>query len=283
VIKQSFYVRNFPVAYIKNRYKKLFGVIPNLENPITFSEKIQWLKLNYRDKLMVQCADKILVRDFVKRKIGDGFLNDLLFVYDGTDDIDFSALPNEFVFKPNNSSGRIIICKDKSIFNKTEAIKIMKKWEKENLFYLTGEWIYKDIPYKLICEKFLEDNITDYKLYFAYEEFIATQVISDRHNQFFIDFYDENWNLLDIRRHDHPNSKSPMKKPQNYDVMIEKGSILAKSFPFSRIDFYNINGKIYLGEISFFPNNGFIKYMNSEMDRFFADRIRLPSTKEKTV
>jgi len=149
--RQSFYVRYFPLAFIRSKYRKLFGEYPNLENPVTFSEKIQWLKLNYRDPLMVKCADKIMVREYVKEKIGAGFLNDLLFVYDSAKEIDFDALPNQFVFKPNNSSGRVIICKDKSTFDQSKAIKTMKKWERENLFYITGEWIYRDIPYKLIC------------------------------------------------------------------------------------------------------------------------------------
>ncbi|HHX66898.1 MAG TPA: glycosyl transferase, partial [Gallicola sp.] len=190
--KQSFYVRHFPMAFIRNKYKKLFGVFPNLDKPVTFSEKIQWLKLNYRNSLMVQCADKVLVREYVKGKIGNRFLNDLLYVYNNVDEVEFSILPDQFVFKPNNSSGRVIICKDKSKFNQKKAVKIMKKWENENLFFYTGEWIYKDIPYRLICEKFLADNITDYKMYFVYDKFIATQVISDRQNGFYVDYFDEN-------------------------------------------------------------------------------------------
>ena len=204
-----------------------------------------------------------------------------MFVYDSVDEVDFSKLPEKFVFKPNNSSGRIVICNDKKQFDESKAIKTMKKWENENLFYRTGEWIYKDIPYKLICEEYLGDNLIDYKLYFAYDRFITTQVISDRHNGFYVNHYDENWNLLDIERADRPKSKNPLQKPQGYDVMIEKGSILAKEFPFSRIDFYYVNGKVYLGEISFFPNNGFIKFKDKKMDHYISDKIILPVTQKK--
>jgi len=275
-VKQSFFVQHFPVSFIRNEYKKLFGEYPNLDNPITFSEKILWLKLNYRNDLMVQCADKVNVREYVANKIGINFLNEFIFVYNSVEEVDFSVLPNQFVFKPNNSSGRILICKDKERLDIRKSKRIMKRWENENLYKITGEWIYKDIPYKLICEKFLGANITDYKMYFTYGEFIATQVITDRKKGFFVDYFDDKWNHLDIERFDHQNYPDKIKKPINYDIMLEKGSLLSKEFPFSRIDFYNIDGRIYFGEISFFPNNGFVRYKNMKMDRFFAERIIIP-------
>ena len=276
VFRNSLYIRYLPKTFIIREHKKLYKEKIDIDTPVLLSEKIQWLKLYYRDPLMVTCADKLLVRDYVKSKIGEEYLNDLLFTYDSVNDVDFSILPNQFVFKPNNSSGRVIICKDKLSFDESAAKQKMKKWEKENLYYITGEWIYKDLQYKLICEKFLEDNITDYKMYFTYDQFIATQVISERRNGFFIDYYDEKWNHLDIKRIDHNNNSNLSHKPLNYETMIEKGRILAAVFPFSRIDFYNLDGRIYLGEVSFFPNNGFIKFINTEMDNYFANKIVLP-------
>lgn len=274
--KQSYFVQHFPVKFIRNKYRELFGVYPNLDNPTTFSEKIQWLKLNYRNNLMVQCADKVMVRDYVANKIGINLLNEFICVYNNVEEVDFSALPNQFVFKPNNSSGRIIICEDKEILDIQKAKKIIKKWEKDNLYKVTGEWIYNDIPYKLICEKFLGSNITDYKMYFTNGGFIATQVITDRKMGFFVDYFDDRWNHLDIERFDHKNNPNTIEKPINYDVMLEKGSLLSEEFPFARIDFYNLDGRVYLGEISFFPNNGFVKYKNTKMDSYFAERIVIP-------
>lgn len=275
-VKQRFYVRFFPLRFIRSRYKKLFGKNPDLENPVTFSEKIQWLKLNYRDALMMQCADKVLVREYVKREIGESFLTHLFMTFNKPEEINFSILPNQFVLKPNNSSGRIIICKDKYTFNQEKAIRMLKKWERENLFFITGEWIYKDIPFRIICEEFLGDNLTDYKLYFSYDQFIATQVISDRQNGFYMDYYDDKWNKLNICRIGRSNNPLPTQKPLGYESMLRAGSILAKKFPFSRIDFYSISGEVYFGEISFFPNNGFVRFVNDKMDCYFADKIQIP-------
>jgi hypothetical protein len=255
-------------------------VFPNLDSPHTFSEKIQWLKLNYRNELMVQCADKFKVREYVESKIGSEYLNEIYGVYDSIDEVDFNELPNQFVLKPNNSSGRIIICKDKAHIDIKKVIRKAKSWEKENLFYITGEWIYKDIPYKLICEHLLEDNIKDYKFFFSNGNYIVTKLISNRHNGFFMDYFDENWNKLEIERDDRANSPQIHTVPNQYDEMLKKAAILAEPFPFSRIDFYYIDDRIIFGEVSFFPNNGFVKFKSPKMDEYISKRIQLPLKRE---
>ena len=142
---------------------------------------------------------------------------------------------------------------------------------------MTGEWVYEKIPYKLICEEFLEDGITDYKMYFADGKFICTQVIAGRsagHKQ--LGYFDENWNLLNIKRYGLDKLQQPIEKPKRYEEMLEIATKLARDFIFIRVDLYYVNDKVYFGELSFYPNNGFVRYETEEMDKFFASRVHLP-------
>jgi len=281
LLRKKFLIKHFPRYYIIKEYRKRLGKTPDLENPKDFSEKIQWLKLNYRDDLIVTCSDKFAVREYVKQKLGADLCVPLIGVYDKPEEIDFNILPQSFVLKPNNSSGRVLICKDKAHLSIKKAKKTLNKWQKENLSSLTGEWVYEKSPFKIIAEQFLQENITDYKLYFAKDTFIATQVISDRLNNFYIDYFDEKWCDLGILRNKNKNNPMPTEKPKAYEKMIEVGKILCAPFPFSRLDFYEVSEKIYVGEISFFPNNGFVSFKTSEMDKIISEKIDIQSLKEK--
>lgn len=264
--------------YIKKRYKMLFGEDIDFQNPVTFAEKIQWLKRNDRDERIVNFADKYLVREHVQKTVGEEYLIPLVDVWDKADDLVFDNLPNAFVLKPNNSSGRVFICKNKAEVDKKKMMRTIRKWEKENLTKITGEWEYEKIPYKLICEEFLEDKITDYKMYFADGVFICTQVIAGRadgHKQF--GYFDGQWNLLNIKRYGIEALQRPIEKPEKYEEMVAVATKLAQNFTFIRVDLYCVKGKIYFGELSFYPNNGFVRYENEEMDRFFASKIHLPN------
>ena len=265
-------------AYISFRYKKLFGKKINLKEPQTFAEKIQWMKLYDHDERLVICADKYLVRDLIKEKIGEEYLIPMPFVWDSWKQIDFSSLPDKFVLKPNNSSGRVLICKDKSKLDINSAIKEIKKWEKENLTKRTGEWVYEKIPFKIVCEEYLADDIVDYKMYFADGKFMCTQIIagrSERAKRF--GYFDDKWNLLNIRRYGYKSFVSEAEKPEKYEEMLGIAKTLAQGFKFMRVDLYYVNKKIYFGELSFYPNNGFVRYENEEMDRFFGEKIKLSS------
>lgn len=264
-----------PEFYVMVNYKKRFKENINLNNPKTFAEKIQWLKLNFHDEKIVLCADKYKVREYVKALIGEEFLIDMPFVWNSYKEVDFDVLPQAFVLKPNNSSGRVLICKRKEDLNISKAIKTMKKWEKEDLGKFTGEWMYREIPYKLVCEKFLQNDITDYKFYFADGEFICVQTISDRGRQKKFCYYDENWNLLNIKRCGVEMGER-IDKPEKYGEMLEVAKRLAQGFIFVRVDLYYVKDRIYFGELSFYPNNGFIKYETKEMDEFFSEKITLP-------
>lgn len=275
-------LKRSPMLYIRRRYKSLFGEEINLDTPARFAEKIQWLKCNDRDQRIVQYADKYMVRKFIADTIGDEYLIPMIGSWDRAGELCYEDLPNAFVLKPNNSSGRVLICRDKSKLRKEDVFKIIEKWERENLTEITGEWMYERIPYKLICEEYLEDEIVDYKIYFAGGEFICTQVIAGRSSgekQF--GYFDEQWDLLDIKRKGIPQLSKPLVKPHEYETMLCIARKLAQDFAFIRVDLYNVNGRIYFGELSFYPNNGFVQYETDEMDDFFASRIKLPLKKSK--
>ncbi len=265
-----------PAAGIKLKYYLLFRKRLNLKNPHTFAEKIQWLKLNDRDERIVLWSDKYLAREQIKKTIGSQYLVPLLGVWESAEQVDLEALPESFVLKPNNSSGRVIICKNKKDLDANAVYMTLRKWEKENLTKTTGEWVYERIPFKIICEAYLEDEIIDYKMYFADGNFICTQVIAGRSsgNKAFA-YFDDQWNLLDIRRWKATVTADKTEKPEKYGEMLEIAKKLAQGFTFARVDLYMVKNKVYFGELSFYPNNGFIAYETQQMDDFFSQRICL--------
>lgn len=270
-------VKISPELCVKVRHKQLFKNEINLKNPKLFSEKIQWLKLYHRDDKIVLCSDKYRVRAYVENLIGKEYLINMPFVWNSYKEINFNMLPKSFVLKPNNSSGSVLICKDKKELNEKKAIRTIKKWQRENIGKYTGEWVYGEIPFKIICEEYLEDEIVDYKFYFGGGEFICIQTISGRqsgHKRFA--YYDENWNLLDIKREGILMPESPEEKPKQFEEMLEIAKKLAKGFIFVRVDLYCVKSNIYFGELSFYPNNGLIKYETQKMDDFFSNKIKLP-------
>ncbi len=265
------------VAYIKRKYKKLFGVTINLESPSTFAEKLQWLKLNDHNEKIILYADKYSVREHIKNTIGEEYLIPLLGAWDKPEEVRFENLPHSFVLKPNNSSGRVLICKNKDTLNFKKVSKTLKKWEKENLTKKTGEWFYEKIPFKIVCEEYLEEDIVDYKFYFADGKFICTQVISGRYseNKTFA-YYDDNWQLLDINRYNMKKCTEASPKPEKYCEMLEVATKLSEKFNFMRVDLYYVKNTVYFGELSFYPNNGFVRYETEEMDEFFSSKVKLP-------
>lgn len=277
-IRKRIELKRGEIHYVKYRYKLLTGQRIDLEKPKTFSEKIQWLKLYEHKPEIVLYADKYAVREHIKNTVGEKYLIPLIASWDRASEIDFDALPQSFVIKPNNSSGRVLICKDKSQLDYARAYETVKKWENENFTKQTGEWFYEKIPYKIVCEEFLEDDIIDYKLYFGDGKFICTQIIAGRHSgKKTFTYYDEGWNKLPIVRYGTPASDEVQEMPEKYAEMIEIGEKLAVGFRFIRVDLYYVKGNVYFGELSFYPNNGFVRYQTDEMDRFFASKITLPT------
>jgi len=257
------------------------GYVPDLKNPKSFNEKLQWLKLHWRDPKATQCADKYSVRHYVIEQGYGDILNNLLGVYDNVDDINFDSLPNKFVLKATHGSGMNIICKDKSKLDINNAKKMMMKWLKQNYYYHSFEWVYKDIRPRIVCEEFLEDSeykdLIDYKFMCFNGEIRCLFICSDRDNiaGLKVDFYDMDWKLMPFYRY-YPNSGNKIEKPEGFDRMIEYAKILSRPFPFVRVDFYQVNGKIFFGELTFFPGSG-MEYFKPELyDYRFGDWIKLP-------
>lgn len=272
-----FQFKYFYIATIKRDFRKSLGYELNLDNPKTFNEKIQWLKIYYREPMMPIYADKYAVREIIKEKWGEEYLNELYGVYDNASEIDFNELPERFVLKPTHSSGRIIICTNKNKLNYKKTYKTMKRWLKENYFYQGGEWVYKNIPPRIICEKLIEENIVDYKVYCFNGRALYTQVITNRNgNNFNVNYFDLQWRPIEVKRLDHKPNPTEIARPYNYDKMIYFSEMIAKDYPFIRMDYYEVEKKLYFGEVTFFPANGFIKFSSKEEDEKWGKYLKLP-------
>lgn len=255
--------------FIQKKFKKRLGREVNLENPQKFNDKLQWLKLNWYDPLAVKCADKYAVREFVKDKIGEKYLNELYGVYSSVNEINLDELPEKFVLKGTHGSGLNIICKDKNKMNWKKAKKKMKRWMITNHYWQTREWVYKDIKPRIIAEKFIETNnnkpLKDYKFFCFNGEVKSLFVAKNRGIGTTFDFYDLDWNWLEVKNH-YPNSNKKVEKPEKLDKMICLAKKLSKKFPQVRVDFYYENKKIYFGELTFFHFSGFESFEPESFD-----------------
>ncbi|WP_248624394.1 ATP-grasp fold amidoligase family protein [Enterococcus cecorum] len=269
--------------YIKIYYRLRVGRSLNISSPTTLNEKIQWLKFNYRNPLQTIVSDKLLVRDYITHKIGDEYLIPLLGYWDTFDQIDFDSLPNKFVLKCNHDSGGLVICDGKEHFNYKKAQKIINKSLKNNFFYIGREYQYKNIQPKILCEQYISEdgNVpVDYKIYCFNGKPDVILVCKDRFmgnsNRARYQFYDQSWNYLPLNRDDDKLPKFDIPKPKNLDKMLEIATSLSEDFIFSRIDLYNIDGKIYFGEITLSPNSGFDPDISYETDSLFGDKLKIP-------
>lgn len=254
----------------------------DLNNPKTFNEKIQWLKLYDRNPLYTSLVDKYEVRQFVKEKIGEEYLIPLLGVWDNFDDIDFEALPNQFVLKCTHDSGGLVICKDKSKLDIAAARKKIVDSLNFNYYWATREWPYKNVPPRIIAEKYMEDStdgeLRDYKFYTFKGEpkflLLATNRQSKGGPNF--DYFDMEGNHLPLTNHWHPqNVETVPHMPQQYRSMQDLCRKLASDFPQVRVDFYEVDGKILFGEMTFFPQGGFLRLHPDSWAREWGEMIDL--------
>ena len=253
--------------YIQKQFKESIGYdIDFSKEPQTFNEKIQFRKLYDHNPLYSICADKYRVREYVKEKIGEEYLIPLLLVTDKLTEEQWDKLPNQFVAKANHNSGPVQIVKDKGKANKKEIIKELNNQLKLDYGVLSQEKYYSDIPRKIIVEQFLEDDIIDYK-FMCFNGRVENCFICLNRNTtgLNINFYDRDWKLLPFERH-YPNSKKKISKPALYEKMIEISEILAKDFDFVRVDLYEVNNKIFFGELTFCPGSGLEEFTPEEWD-----------------
>lgn len=269
--------------YLKRIYQVHMGVPLNLENPETFNEKLQWLKLYDRRPEYTVMADKYLVRDYIAKKLGGEYLIPLLGVWDDPAEIDFDKLPRQFVLKCNHNSGLgMCICRDKSTLDVKKVRAGLRKGLKEDYYLYGREWPYKDIPRKIVCEQYMSDSsgtqeLTDYKFFCFNGKADSVMVCLDRFSgdtKFY--FFDRNWTLLplNIRGKNAPKGFT-VPKPVCMDEMFEIAGKLSAGIPFVRVDLYECNGKIYFGELTFFPQSGFDANLLREADVYYGSLIHL--------
>lgn len=278
----GFYDRMDDEKYLKKLYKANFGKELDLENPKTFNEKLQWLKLYDRKPEYTMMVDKYKVRKYIAERLGEEYLIPLLGVWDDPEEIDFDKLPNQFVLKCNHNSGLgMCICKDKSKLDIKKVKAELKKGLKQD-YYLHGrEWPYKNVKRKIICEKYMTDDssdeLKDYKFMCFGGEVKCSFVCSERFSKdgLKVTFYDRDWNVMPFERH-YPKSSVPIEKPENYDKMIEFSEKLSSKLPFARMDFYETGGRLYFGEITFFPGSGLEEFEPDEWDEKIGEWINLP-------
>ena len=263
------------VAYLSRLFRASMHRQLDLSNPVTFNEKLQWLKLYDRRPEYTMMVDKYLVRDYIANKLGEEYLIPLLGVWDDPDDIDFDSLPDRFVLKCNHNSGLgMCICKNKSMLNIKKVKADLRKGLKQD-YYLTGrEWPYKNVPRKIIAEKYMEDNslheLRDYKFFCFGGQVKCFKVDFDRFIEHHANYYDRDGNLLEYDR--------KIELPKTLNKMIELAEKLSTGIPFLRVDFYDVNGKIYFGELTFFPASGLGEFIPQEWDLKLGEWITLPIT-----
>ena len=269
-------------AYLSILYRATLGKKMQWKAPKTFNEKLQWLKLYDRNPVYTTMVDKFEAKQFAAQLIGEQYVVPLLGgPWERFDQIDFDALPDQFVLKTTHDCGGVWICKDKSSLDRQAAKEFLEKHLKRD-YYSTGrEWPYKNVKPRIFAEAFLaelEDDLRDYK-FFCFDGvpklmFIASERQSKEQETKF-DFFDMDFNHLSIIN-GHPNSPNPISRPENFEKMKELAAVLSKGIPHLRVDFYECSGRLYLGEMTFSHWGGFVAFEPEEWDEKLGSWIKLP-------
>lgn len=265
--------------YIKILYFLTHKIKLNLDNPKTFNEKLQWLKINKNYEEYAKLVDKYEVRDFVKKTVGEKYLIPLLGVWNKFEEIEWDSLPNEFVLKATHDCGSAIICNNKATLDVKLVEKKLNRSLKRNYFLRDRTPVYNNIKPRLIAEKFLKDSVTiipnDYKFFCFNGKVEFIQVDSDRLAEHKRNIYNSNWNFIDLSLA-HPNDKYNLdSKPSNLFEMIRVAEDLSKGINHVRVDLYNVNNKIFFGEMTFFHGGGLENFIPEIWNRKFGDLIKI--------
>lgn len=266
-------------SYIKLVYKCKLHKKLNIENPVTYTEKLQWLKLYDRNPLYSTLVDKYAVRQYIDDTLGKGYLTELLGLYNTVEEIDWNALPNKFALKCTHGSSCNLLCTDKSKLDIESAKSKLNKYMKTNWYYFGREWPYKNVKPRIICEEFLEEEIFNYKFYCfgGVPKFLHIEYGDNAVGEAKVTYIDFNWELCPFFRTDHKQvSKEKIPpKPENFEEMLKIAKILSADKKFVRIDLFNLNGKIYFSEITFFPGAGFAQFNPPEYEKKIGDMITI--------
>ena len=271
--------------YLSRRYRASMKKDLNLNDPKTYNEKLQWLKLYNQRPEYTQMVDKHAVKQYVADCIGEEYIIPTLGVWDKFEDIDFDSLPNQFVLKCTHDSGGLVICRDKSRLNVKKARRKINDSLKRDFYMRSREWPYKNVPRKIIAEKYMEDRETaelrDYKFLCFNGEPKALYVATDRQTpgeEVKFDFFDMDYRHIEVKN-GHQNAKVLPEKPQRFELMKELAKKLSQGIPHVRIDFYEVDGKVYFGEMTFFHMSGMVPFEPEEWDYTFGSWIELPVEK----
>lgn len=273
-----------PELVSKIRYKNVFGKNPDLKAPKTFNEKLMWLKLNEYadDPLVSQCSDKYAVREYVTKCGLEHTLNELLGAWDHAEEIPWDQLPERFALKCNHGCGYNLICQDKSKLEVKNAVKQLNAWMKDDFWKEYAEVHYRTIPKKIICEKYLEGKgnalPVDYKIYCFHGEpvyignFIERDIVTD---EILRGYFDLDWNPSPVFKGEM--QPELFERPKTLETMLDYARILAKPFPFVRVDFYEVDGKIYFGELTFTPTGCLATYYTEEAQMKLGEMLHVRS------
>ena len=281
LIKLGYYDSLSDEEFLKKVFPKYMGYPLDLENPKTFSEKLQWLKVNYRNPIQTVMVDKHEAKYFIAERVGSQYIIPTLAVWDSVEDIDFDALPNQFVLKSTHDSGGIVICKDKSSLDFEAAKAKLSVSLKRDYSKIAREWAYQNVPRRIIAEEYIselgKDDLLDYKMYSFHGEPKLTVVCSNRFSKTGtrMNFYDINWKPMGIHFGHYPPLPTEFPKPATYEEMKHLTAELSKDCPFLRVDFYEIKGRLFIGELTFFPGAGFEKFRPMSKDYELGEWLHL--------
>ena len=261
-------------------YRRDFNKKLDLVNPKTYNEKLQWLKLYDRRSVYTTMVDKYAAKEYVANIIGEEYIIPTLGVWNKPEEIEWDKLPNQFVLKCTHDSGGLVVCRDKAKLDREVAKEILRKSLKRNYYKAGREWPYKNVPRRILAEKYMEDtsvnDLPDYKFFCFDGDVKALFVGTERGSgDVKFDYFDAEFNHLDLVQ-EHPMSGKDFPKPEHFEKMKELASKLSKGYPQLRVDFYNINGYIYFGELTLFHHGGVIPFHPESWDSVFGGWIKLP-------
>lgn len=266
---------------LKHKFKFNIGKELDLENPKTYNEKLQWMKLYDRRDIYTEMVDKLKAKEYVAERIGEEYVIPTLGVWDRAEDIDFDQLPEQFVLKCTHDSGGLVICKDKSKLDKEAVKEKLNNCLKRDYYIIHREWPYKNVPRCIIAEQYMEDacdgELRDYK-FFTFGGVPKVLYIAQGRGKgepTVADFFDMDFNHLPFTI-DHDMAETLPHAPVNFEKMKELASVLSQGTPELRVDFYEVNGKVYFGEMTFFHCSGFAKFHPEEWDKQFGEWVQLP-------
>lgn len=267
--------------YLKFCYFLRIGKKLNLDNPKTFNEKLQWLKINDRNPRYINMVDKYEVKKYIETTIGLEYVIPTFGIYNSFQEINFEKLPKRFVMKCTHNSGGVVVINDKNKINIKELEKKFNRMLKKNFFYVGREWPYKNIVPRIIIEENIQEEdskeqIKDYKIMCFNGEPKCSFVCSNRNAEsgLCVNFYDYNWKPMPFERH-YPKNKQEIEKPSQYNKMLELAKKLSKDIPFVRVDFYQKGEQIYFGELTFYPGSGMEEFTPDEWDEKIGNWLEL--------